>query len=221
MVAERRPNTWVARSVIVMKENEGVVIKLKDIIAAVADAFPEEAGRVRSKPNRSGRDPLTGTISRELWDAANGYVPGFEFVKSGGAAFPGCYFLQGSASPLWGYQEQLATWPAPKRRAGVRWDAAVSLEDKLTLWTEQAGYCVGCGRRDNSLSFFDVDHLIPRALGGPHQYENWQLLCLVCNIRIKRESFQNNEDLREAVRRQGYMFDEPAARRHDRFPPGN
>ena len=98
MVAERRPNTWVARSVIVMRETEGAIIKLKDIIAAVADAYPEEAGRVRRKPNRSGRDPLTGTISRELWDAANGYVPGFEFVKSGGAAFPGCYFLQGSAS---------------------------------------------------------------------------------------------------------------------------
>ena len=77
------------------------------------------------------------------------------------------------------------------------------------------------GRRDNSLSFFDVDHLVPRALGGPHQYENWQLLCLVCNIRIKRERFQNNADLRAAVRRQGYMFDEPAATRHDRFPPGN
>ena len=102
MVAERRPNTWVARSVIVMRETEGAIIKLKDIIAAVAAAYPEEAGRVRRKPNRSGRDPLTGTISRELWDAANGYVPGFEFVKSGGEAFPGCYFLQGSASPLWG-----------------------------------------------------------------------------------------------------------------------
>ena len=66
MVAERRPNTWVARSVIVMRETEGAIIKLKDIIAAVAAAYPEEAGRVRRKPNRSGRDPLTGTISREL-----------------------------------------------------------------------------------------------------------------------------------------------------------
>ena len=99
MVTERRPNTWVARSVIVMRENEGAVIKLKDIIAAVADAFPEEAGRVRRKPNRSGRDPLTGTISRELWDAANGYVPGFEFVKSGGAAFPGATSCRAAPPP--------------------------------------------------------------------------------------------------------------------------
>ena len=40
MVTERRPNTWVARSVIVMRETEGAIIKLKDIIAAVAAAYP-------------------------------------------------------------------------------------------------------------------------------------------------------------------------------------
>ena len=119
MVTERRPNTWVARSVIVMRETEGVVIKLKDIITAVADAYPEEAGRVRRKPNRSGRDPLTGTISRELWDAANGYVPGFEFVKSGGAAFPGCYFPAGQRRPplgLPGAVGEPAGAQTPRRR---------------------------------------------------------------------------------------------------------
>ncbi len=51
---------------------------------------------------------------------------------------------------------------------------------KHTLFGKQEGLCAGCG---HAFPFrnFTIDHIVPRARGGPDHLENLQLLCNACN----------------------------------------
>ena len=54
-------------------------------------------------------------------------------------------------------------------------------EDKRQLFNDQQRRCVYCGRvyRYNEL---EIEHIIPRALGGPDHIRNSQLACRTCNL---------------------------------------
>ena len=41
------------------------------------------------------------------------------------------------------------------------------------------GCCLWCGIEDN----LTIDHIIPRVLGGPDTYMNYQTLCMSCNLK--------------------------------------
>lgn len=52
---------------------------------------------------------------------------------------------------------------------------------KRTLWDKQGGRCIYCHRELSDL--FHVDHVIPRASGGPDHLTNYVLACPLCNHR--------------------------------------
>ena len=41
--------------------------------------------------------------------------------------------------------------------------------------------CAGCGKKDCSKVYFQVDHIIPMNAGGKSVAENLQILCRQCN----------------------------------------
>ena len=55
--------------------------------------------------------------------------------------------------------------------------------DKETLFGKQGGKCNGCGTSFEP-QHLEIDHIIPKSLGGSNELENLQLLCGNCN-RIK------------------------------------
>lgn len=56
---------------------------------------------------------------------------------------------------------------------------------KRNKFGEQKGKCLGCGKTYEFVSF-QMDHVMPKALGGEDEEENFQLLCGPCN-RKKRD----------------------------------
>lgn len=52
-----------------------------------------------------------------------------------------------------------------------------------TLARRDGGHCRGCGHAPDDATDLEVDHVMPRALGGPHVMSNLQLLCGPCNRR--------------------------------------
>ena len=46
----------------------------------------------------------------------------------------------------------------------------------------QRDKCAGCGKSIMS-GDFHLDHIVPRAKGGPSTFENCQLLCPACNLK--------------------------------------
>ena len=61
-------------------------------------------------------------------------------------------------------------------------------ENKHHLYGAQEGLCKGC-KMDFPFKAMEVDHIIPRARGGPDHLENLQLLCSHCN-RVKGDRSQ-------------------------------
>jgi len=51
---------------------------------------------------------------------------------------------------------------------------------KQYLYNDQQGLCNGCGKAF-ILENLEIDHIIPKAKGGGDYYENYQLLCGLCN----------------------------------------
>lgn len=48
---------------------------------------------------------------------------------------------------------------------------------RLRLWTERGQCCEACGQFVEYPGGFEVDHIVPLALGGPDDDANKQLLC--------------------------------------------
>ena len=60
-----------------------------------------------------------------------------------------------------------------------RYKAAVQACDLELLMVEQGGACALCGQ---SLSaYWEIDHIVPRSVGGSSDLTNLQLLCEQCN----------------------------------------
>ena len=78
-----------------------------------------------------------------------------------------------------------------ERRAPKRTDADApkrSRNIKQVLYRRQEGQCAGpCGEdgrgRLLDMDLFEIDHIVPRARGGPDVDDNLQLLCPTCNRR--------------------------------------
>lgn len=68
-----------------------------------------------------------------------------------------------------------------KRRAKIK-VGLVSPNIIKVLWLKQAGRCANtlCSA-DLSLTVYHLDHKMPLALGGAHEDDNFQLLCVDCN----------------------------------------
>ena len=75
--------------------------------------------------------------------------------------------------------------PQPEaRRVGGRTAPAprVRVEDRTKQWLfgVQQGYCIGCAA-SIPIYLLSIDHVVPRAAGGPEEEWNYQLLCSYCN----------------------------------------
>lgn len=78
------------------------------------------------------------------------------------------------------------------RRAKARGNLAVRL-DLAKVWRRDRGKCYLCDRK---LLFweFTIDHVIPIARGGGHQYSNVKICCLSCNqSKGVRQEMQSND----------------------------
>jgi DNA modification methylase len=67
-----------------------------------------------------------------------------------------------------------------------RTDVKIELPNKSIkqqLYTQQNGHCNACDVTLD-IGLFEIDHIVPKAKGGGDYYENYQLLCSLCN-RIK------------------------------------
>lgn len=49
---------------------------------------------------------------------------------------------------------------------------------RMQLWQERGQCCAGCGRFVEYPYGFELDHIVPLALGGSNAPENFQLLCV-------------------------------------------
>ena len=72
---------------------------------------------------------------------------------------------------------------------------------KKILYGQQEGRCNLC-RRHFEVQYFHLDHIIPKAKGGPDTDRNLQLLCSACNI-VK--STRTMENAKKRLRELGYM----------------
>ncbi|MCY3908382.1 MAG: DNA methyltransferase [Anaerolineaceae bacterium] len=70
---------------------------------------------------------------------------------------------------------------------------------KHTLFGQQEGLCAGCG---HAFPFrnFTIDHIVPRARGGPDHLDNLQLLCNACN---SMKGTRSQAEFRAELRRIG------------------
>ena len=60
-------------------------------------------------------------------------------------------------------------------------------------WETYAHQCMKCG----SLKNLQLDHIVPRSLGGPNEFDNLQILCRSCNCK---KGNRNSIDYRPKMR---------------------
>lgn len=70
---------------------------------------------------------------------------------------------------------------------------------RKALYGEQGGYCNGCGHHYVP-ELLEVDHVVPKSLGGPDTRDNLQLLCPMCN-RLK--GTKSHDYLKAVLKRKG------------------
>ena len=114
-----------------------------------------------------------------------------------------------------GQQTEYPLVPQPEARR-VRGRTAppprVRVEDKTKQWLfgVQQGYCIGCAA-SIPLYLLSVDHVVPRAGGGPDEEWNYQLLCSYCNP-VKGDRL-TTQQLWEANMESGVLTDIERVRR--------
>ena len=54
---------------------------------------------------------------------------------------------------------------------------------RLNLFIERQGSCASCQSRIQAGKSWDIDHVLPLALGGSNALQNLQLLCKPCHIQ--------------------------------------
>jgi len=52
---------------------------------------------------------------------------------------------------------------------------------RLSLFLDRSGTCARCTQRIHAGQAWDIDHVIPLALGGNNEPENLQILCRSCH----------------------------------------
>lgn len=74
-------------------------------------------------------------------------------------------------------------WNEPVKKTQNRWRAEMNPPTsgwKLKLWKRQSGACAYC--RGPLWPRYHIDHVIPRALGGPNHFTNYVIACQPCNL---------------------------------------
>ena len=89
----------------------------------------------------------------------------------------------------------------PRRSDLARSIPADPRSNKELLYASQNGRCAGC-RYELPLHVLTIDHITPRAQGGPDSVSNLQLMCHTCNA-IKGD--RSMEYLREQLHRRGIL----------------
>ena len=72
---------------------------------------------------------------------------------------------------------------------------------KHRLFGQQEGTCNGC-QMSFQFRMFEVDHVIPRATGGTHHFDNLQLLCPACN---RAKGTRSQAELLTTLRERGMI----------------
>ena len=52
---------------------------------------------------------------------------------------------------------------------------------RLSLFLDRSGTCEGCSQRIQAGQAWDIDHILPLALGGTNEPNNLQILCKPCH----------------------------------------
>ena len=88
--------------------------------------------------------------------------------------------------------------------------ATISAEQKIRVmpamrWQvfQRDGWkCVSCGKTSHDNAILQVDHILPRSLGGHDGIDNYQTLCNLCNLGKSNRDATN-------LRREGYLTFHP------------
>jgi 5-methylcytosine-specific restriction endonuclease McrA len=71
---------------------------------------------------------------------------------------------------------------ARQRRRALLANVEFEPVDRLAIYERDGGKCRSCGE-DVPAASFELDHIVPLVLGGPHVWSNLQVLCMPCNRR--------------------------------------
>ena len=52
---------------------------------------------------------------------------------------------------------------------------------RLNLFLKRRGICTSCSQKNDAGKAWDIDHILPLALGGTNELENLQILCKPCH----------------------------------------
>ena len=68
------------------------------------------------------------------------------------------------------------------------------------LYKEQEGNCALCGEHQRNPKNMALDHIVPRAKGGPSTIENLQIACQACN---EEKGTRDNDEFLKHLKRSG------------------
>lgn len=138
---------------------------------------------VKTNTNVEGTDhPGSGHTGRDEFsddrvDRKREWREDSEFQETGGVPQSRPYADQGVSRP---------------RDGGLR----ISRDTRADIWDRSKGVCFYCGVRLHPIKTFEVDHVLPKALGGTNERSNLVASCIACN-RHKGKVLR--EKLRDAV----------------------
>jgi hypothetical protein len=148
-----------------------------------------------SSPRRDGADPLTETLSRLHFTVSKRFLEKLEAAKAAlSHSRPG-----GTAEEILEAGLDLVLERAAKRKGIVVKPRVIpppSKEDRVpahvrrAVWKRDGGRCqwpIASGGICGSTLRLELDHVVPRARGGPSTIENLRLLCRAHNDIAARQ----------------------------------
>ena len=66
----------------------------------------------------------------------------------------------------------------------------VPINKRAAVWDRTGGRCWYCGVQTNPWRDYCIEHVLPQARGGSHDYENLAPACRTCNLRKKDKTLE-------------------------------